>query len=142
MIHLFRYLFLNLLSILHQDDGLLDLTIEQRKELCLKVPCKVELFHSNICVGIEKYWPKQMYGQDDFRLLTPEQKQRINKNMERHGVKQYNENIDEKALAKRVADQRNITLAPYLELNYRKNLFQRIEACGKSPMVSDVNDNV
>lgn len=83
-----------------------------------------------------------MFGENDFQSLRPEQKQRINDGMQRHGVMLYNKYVDENVLAQRQQNQTNVTLAPYLELNYRKNLFQRMEALGKPAMNSDINDNV
>lgn len=132
--YLKRFIILSIYSQL-QDDGFLDLTVEQQKELCLTIPCRVELFHSNICVGVERSWPKKMFGQKDFQSLRPDQKQQIHDKMVRHGVFLYSKNVDENALSKRLQKQTNIALAPYLGLNYRKNRFQRM----KSTTVSHTN---
>lgn len=136
----FRFYFISQYSHL-QDDGILELTIEQQKELCLTIPCRVELFHSNVCAGVEKSWPKRMFGQDDFRSLGQKQRLQIKNDMERKAVLLYNKYVDENYLAKRLQNQTNLALAPYLELNYRKNLFQRIEALGKSSKGSNFIDN-
>lgn len=74
--------------------------------------------------------------------MRPEQKQQINDKMQRHGVTLYNKYVDENALAEAVKNRTNATLAPYLELNYRKNLFQRMKALGKPAMDTEINDNV
>lgn len=83
-----------------------------------------------------------MFGQENFRSLRQEQQQQINNDMERKAVMLYEKYVDEKYLAKRIKNQTNRALAPYLELSYHKNLFQRIEALGKSSMRTDSNDNV
>lgn len=62
--------------------------------------------------------------------------------MQRLGVMLYNKYVDEKVLAKRLQKRTDVTLAPYLELNYRKNLYQRMEALGTPAVDSDINDNV
>lgn len=104
----------------------------------------MDLGHSNVCVGVEKNWPNQMFGQKDFQSLRPEQKQQINDEMQRSGAKLYKKYVNENALAERLKERTNDTLAPFLELNYRKNLFQRMAALGTSAMDIDidVNDNV
>lgn len=82
-----------------------------------------------------------MFGKSDFLSLRQEQQQQINDDMQRKAVMLYNKYVDEDYLAKRLQNQTNRTLAPCLELNYRKNLFQRIEALGKSSTDSHFSDN-
>lgn len=114
-----------------QDIDFPDLTTEQRIELCKKVPCKVELFHSNVCHGVEKGWPKRMFKKDNFRMLNPKEQRCIWRDMERKAVFLYGTYVDEKRLADRRRRRTTRALAPHYELIYRKNLFLRIKALGE-----------
>lgn len=128
-----------------------DLTIDQQKKLCLTVQCRVELFHSNVCNGVEKGWPKRMFKKPDFQALGPKEKRCIYRDMERKAVFLYNKYVDEDRLAKRRRRRTNNTLAPILELIYRRNRFLRLKALGEpepgydaivseSSMVADSED--
>lgn len=111
-----------------QDTDAPDLTNEQRIELCLTVPCKVELFHSNVCNGVEKSWPKRMFKKANFQLLNPKEQRCIYRDMERKAVSLHNLYVDETRLAARRQRRTSRALAPFYELIYRKNLFLRIKA--------------
>lgn len=108
-----------------------DLTEEEQIELCLKVPCKVELFHSNVCKGVEKGWPKRMFNKATFDRLNPKEKRCIYRSMVKKAMFLYETYVDEKRLADRCRRRTSRALAPYYELQYRKNLFERINALGK-----------
>lgn len=107
-----------------------DFTETELKELSRKVPCRVELFHSNVCYGVEKSWPKRQYNRPKFKDLAPWQKQRIHHKMEQNAVYLYNRYVDAERLKKRQKNRTNRALAPYYEERYLRNLFNRIKALG------------
>lgn len=96
----------------------------------MKVPCKVDLSHGNVCYGVEKSWPKKTFNKSDFKSLQPEEKQRINARMERKAVQLYTEYVDEDRLKRRKRRRLNRALAPYYEETFRRNQFLRIKALG------------
>lgn len=108
-----------------------EFTETELKELC-SVPCRVELFHSNVCHGVEKSWPKRMYNRQEFKDLNPWQKRRLYQKMIRNAVYLYNRYVDENRLKERRKNRTNRALAPYYEERYLRNCFNRIKALGDS----------
>ncbi|XP_055324028.1 uncharacterized protein LOC129578853 [Sitodiplosis mosellana] len=107
-----------------------DFTETELRYLCEKVPCHIELFHSNVCHGVKKSWPKRQFGRATFDDLAPWQKRRLYQKMERNAVYLYNKYVDEDRLKKRRINRSNRALAPYYEERYLKNCFNRIKALG------------
>lgn len=107
------------------------------KELALKFPCRVELFHSNICYGVEKSWPKRLFGRSNFQDLLPHQKRMLTRQMARDGVKLYNKYVDENQLKRRQKQQTNHTLAEYNEVRFLRNRYNRIRVLGDNVGWSD-----
>lgn len=96
------------------------------------MPCRVELGHSNVCFGVEKSWPKRIFGKTDLKLLNEKEKTKMYAHMERKATKLYEKYVDKERLEKR-RERRSIrALAPYYEEIYRRNLFKRIKALGET----------
>lgn len=101
------------------------------KELSLKLPCRVELFHSNVCRGVEKSWPYRIFRRESFHDLLPHQKRILIRTMVRDAVKLYKKYVNEHELKARVRNQRNRTLATYFEERFLKHRYNRIRALGE-----------
>lgn len=80
---------------------------------------------------MEKGWPKRMFKKATFDELNPKEKRCIYRNMVKKAVFLYETYVDEERLANRCRRRTSRALAPYYELQYRKNLFERIKAIGK-----------
>ncbi|XP_055317705.1 dual specificity protein kinase splB-like [Sitodiplosis mosellana] len=116
-------------ALLDDDDvDLPKLTENERIDLCLTVPCRVELGRSNVCTGVERSWPKRMFGIPNFNDLEPKQKRCIYRDMERKALLLYNTYVDENRLKERVRRRTANAHAPYWEQRYRKHRFLRIKA--------------
>lgn len=115
-----------------------DFTETELKDLC-SVPCHIELFHSNVCYGIEKSWPKRIYNRREFKDLTPWQKRRLHQKMRRNAVYLYNRYVDENRLKERRKNRTNRALAPYYEERYLRNCFNRIKALGDGEYDGAIN---
>lgn len=113
-----------------QDIDFPEFTETELKELSLKFPCRVELFHSNVCHGVERSWPHRIFRRSKFHDLLPRQKRILVRTMIRDAVKLYNEYVDEDRLKKRRRKQTNRALASYYEERYLRNRFNRIKALG------------
>ncbi|XP_031618059.1 putative uncharacterized protein DDB_G0267716 [Contarinia nasturtii] len=115
------------------DDEAQDLKITETEqmELCEKVPCRVELFHSNVCYGVEKSWPKFLFKKDKLDDLSDEQRRIMYCKMVKYGVKLYKKYVDKDRLETRRKIRTNFALAPYLEEYRLKKCFNRIKALGE-----------
>lgn len=91
----------------------------------------MELARSNVCTGVERSWPKRMFGKPTFNDLNPKEKRCIYRDMQRKGVALYGKYVDENRLKKRCRYRTACTLAPYREVRYLKHQFMRIKALGE-----------
>lgn len=107
-----------------------EFTESELKAIALRFPCRVELFHSNVCHGIERSWPQRMFGRANYHELLAYQKEILTKTMIKNAVKLYNEFVNEDRLKKRNKRQTYNTLCPYYEERYLKHRFYRIKALG------------
>lgn len=107
-----------------------EFTESELREIALTFPCRVELFHSNVCHGVEKSWPKLLFKKDTYSELLPHQKRTIQREMERHAVDLYKTYVDENRLKRRRKRQTNRALAAYYDERYLFNLFTRIRRLG------------
>lgn len=105
-------------------------TESELREIALTYPCRVELFHSNVCHGVEKSWPKLLFKKDTYSELLPHQKRTIQREMERQAVDLYKTYVDENRLKRRRKRQTNRALAAYYDERYLFNLFTRIRRLG------------
>lgn len=107
---------------------------EDRKRLCLKVPCRVELGHSNVCFGVEKSWPKRIFkdGKEDFKSLNQREKDKIYAHMEKKATKLHEIYVSKERLEKRRQSRSNRALFPFYEEIYRRNLYMRLEALSET----------
>lgn len=96
----------------------------------MKFPCRVELFHSNVCYGVERNWPRRLFGRLKFQDLWPHQKDILIRKMLKDGVKLYNRYVDEGRLRRRQRRQRNLALAEYYEERLLRYRYIRIKALG------------
>lgn len=116
-----------------QETDFPEFTESELRELALTFPCRVELFHSNVCYGVEKNWPKHFFRKENYNDLLPHQKQKLQREMERKGVRLYRRYVDENRLERRRKNRTNQTLAAYYEERYIFNLFTRIRKLGDMP---------
>lgn len=107
-----------------------EFTESELREIALTYPCRVELFHSNVCHGVEKSWPKLLFKKETYSELLPHQKRTIQREMERQAVNLYKTYVDENRLKRRLKRQTNRALAAYYEERYLFNLFTRIRRLG------------
>lgn len=114
-----------------------DFSEAELKELALKFPCRVELFHSNVCYGVERNWPKLLFGQSKYQDLRPHQKRQLIRAMEKDGVKLYNKNVNGDRLRRRRKQQTNRALAEYNEERFLRNRYIRLRALGDTAYWSD-----
>lgn len=120
-------------------------------ELCEKVPCRIELYSSNVCTAFErKFKSKTMlqkwFGKTHIKQLEPKERRAIDRKMEKHAIRFYNKHVDADRLKKRLLNQKEQALAYYYEVKYRKNVFQRFKAMQNSKDVThhsaDPNESI
>lgn len=126
-----------LFTFLLQDIDFPDFSEAELKEMALKFPCRVELFHSNVCNGVEKSWPRRLFGQSKFQDLLPHQKRTLIHTMLKYGVKLYDKYVDKERLQRRRQQQRNLALAEYYEERFLRNQYVRLRALGDNVGWSD-----
>lgn len=102
------------------------------KNLCKQVPCRVELFHSNVCFGVEKSWPKKQFGKPNFKSLKEEEQDYIRRKMEKEGVRLHQKYVNPIRLEKRRRKRTFRALAERYELKYQKNCFEKLKALERS----------
>lgn len=124
-----------------QDIDFPDFSESELKEMALKFPCRVELFHSNVCYGVERCWPQRLFGQSKFKDLLPQQKCILIRTMLRDAVKLYDKYVDKERLRRRRLQQTNRTLAEYYQERYLRNRFVRIRALSDNFDWSDSESN-
>lgn len=125
-----------------------NLTDEEKIDLCLKVPCRVELGRSNVCTGVERGWPKRIFKKDTFEELRPKEKQSIYRLMEKKAVHLDSRYVNDERLKERVRRRTTNALAPFWEERYLKHRYLRIKALGETQRdvekhietVNDVDD--
>lgn len=120
-----------------QDIDFPDFSEAELKEMALKFPSRVELFHSNVCYGVERSWPYRLFGRSKFQDLLPHQKHTLIRTMLRDGVKLYDKYVDNDRLQRRRQQQRNLALAEYYQERFLRNRFIRIKALGDNVGWSD-----
>lgn len=91
----------------------------------------MELGRSNVCIGVQKSWPKRMFKKQNFDDLEPKEQRCIIRDMERKAVLLHNKYVDEERMKQRCRRRTKNTLAWYYEKRYRKNLFMRVKALGE-----------
>lgn len=123
--------------ILAQDIDFPDFTEAELKEQALKFQCRVELFHSNVCYGVEQSWPKRLFGRPSYQDLLPHQKSKLIRQMSRNGMKLYRKYVNEDRLKRRLQLQTNRTLAEYNEERYLRNRYKRLRALSDTFYWSD-----
>lgn len=101
-------------------------------ELCRKVPCRVELGRSNVCMGVERSWPKRIFQKDTFAELRPKEKRSIYRLMEKKAVFLDNKYVDKERLKERVRRRTTNALAYYWEERYLKHRYLRLKALGET----------
>lgn len=99
----------------------------------MKVACRVELFHSNVCYGVEQSWPKKAFNKPNFESLSSEQQQTILRKMERDAVKLHEKYVSEERLAKRRLRRTQRALAVPYEIRYRRNCYEYLKSLGDDP---------
>lgn len=109
--------------------------------MALKFPCRVEVFHSNVCHGVERSWPSRLFRRSKFQNLLPHQKRILNRIMVRDAVKLYNKYVDEDRLKQCQTQRRNLALAEYYQERFLRNRFHRIKALGDCAAWFDSDSN-
>lgn len=115
------------------------------KEIAMKFPCRVELFHSNVCHGVEREWPIRMFHRSTYRDLLPKQKRLLTSTMVRNAIQLYDKYVNEERLRNRRKRHTNRALAPYLQERFLKHRFNRIKALGditEADASSNLNESV
>lgn len=100
--------------------------------LCKHVPCRVELFHSNVCHGVENSWPKKHFGKPNFQSLKEKEQDYIRRKMEQLGVRLHQKYVNPIRLRKRCLKRTFRALAERYELKYQKNCFEKLKALERS----------
>lgn len=114
--------------------------------LCKHVPCRVELFHSNVCFGVENSWPKKHFGKPNFNSLEEEEQDYIRRKMEQEGVRLHEKYVNSTRLEKRRLKRTFRALAERYELKYQKNCFEKLKALERpqtkecDPLSNDQNE--
>lgn len=114
-----------------------DFSESELKELAVKFPCRVELFHSNVCYGVEKSWPKRISKKSKYEDLLTHQKRKLQHMMERNAVYLYNKYVDLQRLERRRKRITNNTLSLYYTERFLRNRFQRIKSLGDAVHTSN-----
>lgn len=91
-------------------------------EMARKMPCRVELFHSNVCYIVEKQWPKRMFKKETYSELLPHQKHKLQLEMERKGVLLYKQYVNENYLRRQRESSANGVLEYCEDQNQSKSL--------------------
>lgn len=112
------------------------ITEDERIKLCQKFDCKVELFHSNVCNGVEKSWPKKYFDVDDFKSLSKRKQKQLHHTMTVHAVELYNKYVDPERTKRHMKRKKAEVLAPYWEERRLRHRFERIKKIGENEMDS------
>lgn len=99
----------------------------------MNLRCRVELFHSNVCYGVEQSWPKKAYNKPNFESLSSKQRQAIWRKMERDAVKLHEKYVSEERLAKRRLRRTQRALAVPYEIRYRRNCYEYLKSLRDNP---------
>ncbi|XP_031638021.1 uncharacterized protein MAL13P1.304-like [Contarinia nasturtii] len=113
-----------------EDEDLLEnatkLTDEDYKEMCLKLPTHVVLSCGQVCVGVEKSWPKLCFRKNNMDELNSKEKRYIYHAMERKGTTLYNKYVNMERNKERQNESIDDSLLFYYEIKYRRLLYERI----------------
>lgn len=117
------------------------ITKNEQIELCKQFECRIELFHSNVCYGVEKSWPRKYFEVADFKSLPSRQQKQIRRTMEKNAGSLYNKYVDPERTKKRIKRRNANVFVPFWEERRCRLRFERIKKTVKSEQ-NQVNNSI
>lgn len=100
------------------------LSAEKVMQTFRTVRCGVDMRAGNICYKAEQKWPSTMFRKRKLSDLTSDEKEKLYRNLEKHGTKIYDDCVDVERVKRRCKKIRDEILAPFYEehvLEWRYN---------------------